>query len=112
MQRKSIGELEELILLIVGMLDGKAYGISVMNELEAQSGRLINISAIHAALRRLESKGLIKSDWSEATAERGGRRKRLFTITASGVTTLQQVMEVRVKLWNQIPGFSPKISGI
>lgn len=110
MQRKSIGELEELVLLLVAKLDGQAYGILVMKELKEQANRSINISAIHAALRRLEAKGLIKSNWSESTPERGGRRKRLFTITAAGNEVLQRVMDTRIRIWNQIPGFFPKFS--
>ena len=34
-----IGELEELILLTVGILYGKAYGVAVMDEIVKQTGR-------------------------------------------------------------------------
>ena len=110
MQRIHLGELEELILLIVAKLYGDAYGISVKQELEDQTGRAVNISAIHAALRRLEDKKFVTSAWSEATAERGGRRKRLFSITDEGKVALEHVMETRLKIWNQIPGFDTKTS--
>lgn len=110
MHRIHLGEFEELVLLIVAVLHGNAYGVAVMEELEEQAGRSVNISAVHAALRRLESKGFAKSEWSEATAERGGRRKRLFTITKGGRVALEHMRDTRVKLWGQIPGFSPNIS--
>ena len=110
MYRIHLGEFEELILLVVAVLDGNAYGVGVMEELEAQAGRAVNISAVHAALRRLEEKGFVKSEWSEATAERGGRRKRLFSISKAGRLALEQSRDVYVKLWDQIPGFSPNIS--
>ncbi len=110
MQRINLGEFEELVLLVVAILDGKAYGVSVMQEIENQSGRSINISAVHAALRRLESKGFVTSDWSEATNERGGRRKRIFKISASGVRSLEQIRELRNNLWNQIPKLSFKLA--
>lgn len=106
MERLYLGEFEELILLIVAVQQGEAYGVGVMEELEKQAGRAVNISAVHAALRRLESKGFVKSDWSEATAERGGRRKRLFSITQEGSMALAQVRDIRVNLWQQIPGFN------
>ena len=106
MQRTNLGEFEELVLLIVAVLDTQAYGVAVMEEIEAQTQRRVNISAVHAALRRLESKGFVKSDWSEATAERGGRRKRIFTITKSGIHTLQRVREIRNNLWQQIPNLN------
>ncbi len=105
-----LGEFEELVLLIVAILNGEAYGVKVMGDLKDQSGRSVNISAVHAALRRLEKKGFVKSDWSEATTERGGRRKRLFSITAEGKKALEQVRDTRIKLWSQIPGFSSNLS--
>jgi DNA-binding PadR family transcriptional regulator len=110
MKRVNIGEFEELILLLVAILDGGAYGVLVMEELEKQTERSVNISAIHSALRRLESKGFVRSDWSEATAERGGRRKRLFTITKSGQQVLNQVKETRNRLWGQIPNLGNNLS--
>lgn len=110
MQRTYLGEFEELVLLIVAAMQGEAYGVGVMEELEKQAGRSANISAVHAALRRLESKGFVESGWSEATPERGGRRKRLFSITAAGSAALVQVRDVRVNLWRQIPGFTTNIS--
>jgi DNA-binding PadR family transcriptional regulator len=105
-----LGEFEELVLLIVAILKGEAYGVKVQMDLKEQSGRSVNISAVHAALRRMEKKGFISSRWSEATAERGGRRKRLFIITAEGQAALEHVRDTRIKLWNQIPGFSSNIS--
>ena len=110
MQRVNLGEFEELVLLMVGILGGEGYGVLVMEELEKQTGRSVNISAIHAALRRLEAKRFIKSEWSEATAERGGRRKKLFTITYEGQTALNKVKETRNRLWDQIPGLDSNLS--
>ena len=110
MQRTYLGEFEELVLLIVAVLNGEAYGVGVMEEFENQTGRSVNISAIHAALRRLESKGVVGSRWSEATKQRGGRRKRMFTVSQSGIHALSQVKETRNKLWGQIPGMAGNVS--
>ena len=107
MKRTHIGEFEELVLLLVAVLAGEAYGVKVMEELEEQTGRSVNISAVHSALRRLEEKGYVKSEWSEANAQRGGRRKRLFSISKSGMIALEEVRDTRSKLWGQIPGISP-----
>ena len=103
MKRTQIGELEELVLLMVGVLYPEAYGVAVMDEIEAQAGRSINISAIHAVLTRLEEKGLLKSKMSDPTEERGGRRKRIFLLTAAGKRTLEEVNEMRNQLFNKIP---------
>jgi PadR family transcriptional regulator PadR len=98
-----IGELEELILLTVGILYKQAYGVAVMDEIEKQTGRSLNISAVHAVLKRLEEKGLVTSQMSHPTSERGGRRKRIFLLTAAGKKSLEEANELRNQLFNQIP---------
>jgi PadR family transcriptional regulator PadR len=98
-----IGELEELILLTVGVLYGKAYGVSVMDEIAKQTGRNLNISAVHAVLKRLEEKGLVSSTMGEPSSERGGRRKRIFLLTAAGKKALEEANEMRNQLYRQIP---------
>ncbi|HEY0654494.1 MAG TPA: helix-turn-helix transcriptional regulator [Chryseosolibacter sp.] len=101
-----IGELEELVLLTVGILYKEAYGVAVMDEIEKQTGRSLNISAVHAVLKRLEEKGLVTSEMSDPTNERGGRRKRIFNLTAAGRKALEQANELRNQLFNQIPKVS------
>jgi len=98
-----LGELEELVLLTVGVLFPEAYGISVMDEIETQVGRSLNISAVHSVLTRLEDKGFLNSKMSDPTEQRGGRRKRIFLLTAAGKRALEESNEVRNQLYNQIP---------
>jgi PadR family transcriptional regulator, regulatory protein PadR len=101
--RTYLGELEELILLMVAVMGTDAYGVTVTEELKEQTGRAITISATHAALHRLEEKGFVKSKMGGASMERGGRRKRLFQITAYGRQTLEDLRDVRNTIWAQIP---------
>ena len=84
MGKYSIGELEELVLIVVAILQTEAYGVNVMEEISNQTERKVNISAIHTTLDRLENKGLLSSELGGATATRGGRRKRIFTMTSAG----------------------------
>jgi len=102
MQRINLGEFEELVLLITAILNDNAYGISVMEEIEEQTGRKINISAVHSALDRLDNKGFLKSHVGGATKQRGGRRKRFFTVTIAGRAALDFINEQRNTLYNQI----------
>jgi len=97
-----LGELEELILLIVALLNKEAYGVSITEELKTQAGREISISATHAALHRLEEKGFVKSKMGGASMERGGRRKRLFTITTYGRHSLEELRDTRDLIWSLI----------
>jgi PadR family transcriptional regulator, regulatory protein PadR len=98
-----LGELEELVLLAVGILYQQAYGVAVMDEIERQAGRSLNISAVHAVLTRLEEKGLLTSQMSDPTQERGGRRKRIFLLTATGKRALEEANALRTQMFNQIP---------
>jgi PadR family transcriptional regulator len=102
MQRVNLGEFEELVLLVTAILNDNAYGISVMEEIGAQTGRKINISAVHSALDRLDSKGFLKSHIGGATKQRGGRRKRFFTVTIAGKGALDFINEQRNNLYKQI----------
>jgi PadR family transcriptional regulator, regulatory protein PadR len=102
-----LGELEELILLMVALLNKDAYGVSITDELRKQAGREITISATHAALHRLEEKGFVKSKMGGASQERGGRRKRLFSITTYGRNALEELRETRNVIWNMITKASP-----
>ena len=103
MKGNYIGELEELVLLAVGLLYPEAYGVAVMDELESRAGRSLNISAVHSVLTRLEEKGFLKSKMSDPTEERGGRRKRIFLLTAAGKSVLEEAHELRSNMYNQIP---------
>ncbi len=98
-----LGELEELVLLTVGILDKEAYGVSVLEEITNQTGRKVNISAIHTVLNRLEEKGFLESQMGGATEERGGRRKRLFRISADGRAAITEIKTLRNKLYDQLP---------
>jgi DNA-binding PadR family transcriptional regulator len=98
-----IGELEELILLAVCILDGDGYGVSVKNEVERHTGRTILLGAIHITLYRLQDKGLLESQLGGSSDKRGDRRKRLFRITKKGMEQLQASQEVRQKMWALIP---------
>ena len=97
-----LGELEELILLMVALLNKEAYGVTVAEELKAQANRELSISAIHAVLHRLEEKGFVKSKMGGASTERGGRRKRLFSITAHGRNALEELRDTRDLIWSLI----------
>jgi PadR family transcriptional regulator PadR len=99
MKRTYLGEFEEIVLLTVAVMEGQAYGVVLMHEIIEQTGRTVRLNQIHASLQRLEEKGMVKSTMGEPTAERGGRRKRLFTVTAYGRRTLQEIQEVRDSFW-------------
>ena len=101
MKRTYLGEFEELVLLTVAVLEGQAYGVVLLHELITQTGRSLRLNQVHSALQRLEDKGMLSSEMGDPTAERGGRRKRLFKVTAFGLRTLEEIQEIRSNLWNR-----------
>jgi DNA-binding PadR family transcriptional regulator len=98
-----LGEFEELVMLATGILREGAYGVSITKEIEIQTGRIVNIAAVHTALHRLEEKGFLKSKFGEATEVRGGKRKRIFTLTSQGIKVLRESQELRNHMWSQLP---------
>lgn len=98
-----LGEFEELVLLTVGILFDDAYGLAIVDELEQQTDRTIMISSVHKTLVRLEEKGYLKSKMGGATEARGGRDKRLYTLTQSGINVLNQSRDMRNTMWKQVP---------
>ncbi len=103
MKRTTIGELEELVLLSVGSLYEEAYAVTILEVIKEYTQRVLDITAIHSVLRRLEAKGFITSTMGGATKERGGRRKKFFTLSQSGRRVLDETMEARTALYNKLP---------
>lgn len=101
-----LGEFEELVLLAVAAQHDSAYGVSIHQFLEKEASKKLNISAIHVALKRLENKGYVKSREGGITAERGGRRKVFYVVTALGKNALDQQFSLRASIYQQIPQIS------
>ncbi len=105
-----LGEFEELVLISTAALTEDAYGVSIMQYIIDETGRNVNISAVHEVLKRLQRKGYLKSKMGGATQQRGGRRKRYFTLTVSGRRTLEENMKLKLQLYKQVPNFSLKLT--
>ncbi|MBA4853183.1 PadR family transcriptional regulator [Emticicia sp. BO119] len=112
MKKTILGELEEWVLLVVAASTDEVYGVPVMEQLQLMTGRSFTIGAIHTTLYRLEEKGFLASSIGGATTERGGRSKRLFTLTASGAQVLSEIHQMRTQLWQSIPKGKLKLLGL
>lgn len=91
---EELGMLEQRLMLAIQRLQPGAYGVALQKELKLRTGREYSVGTIYAALDRLEANGLVKSKQGEATAERGGRAKLYFSLTASGQAALQASLKV------------------
>lgn len=110
--RKYIGELEEVIMLTIGVLGEDAYGLAIKKEIESRLQRVVSMGALHTGLYRLEEKGLLSSWLGEATKTRGGKPKRYFQVTMYGQQVLKETGDSRNLLWKSIPDgvFQVKLS--
>ena len=100
MSIERLGGFEELVLLSVAGLGGDGYGVTIQEQLETESGHDISVGAVYATLDRLERKGYVRSRVGDPSAVRGGRRKRLYRVTASGSSALREIDRIRTCLLN------------
>jgi DNA-binding PadR family transcriptional regulator len=112
MKITKLGEFEELVLLTVAALQQEAYGVEIKRELESRLGEKLSVGSIQSALKRMEEKGFLTSEFGEATAKRGGKRKRIYATTSYARKVLAEMREVRAGLWEAIPQLSPDLKMI
>lgn len=112
MGKYSIGEFEEIVLLTIMILEDEAYGVTIKQHIENNMDRTVSLGAMRTALDRMEEKGYVDSQFGEATAVRGGKRKKFFAVTRNGVKVLQTVKAAREKLWEAVPEVAYKFNFI
>jgi PadR family transcriptional regulator, regulatory protein PadR len=93
-----IGALEQQVMLAVIGLHPNAYGVSIAEFIKQRADYEPSLGSIYAALERLQEKGYVKRRQGEPTAQRGGRRKLYFTITAPGQQTLRHSLDALTSL--------------
>lgn len=94
------GELEQMILLAVLRLGEGAYALAVLRELDREAGRRVSRGSLYKTLDRMEAKGLVEWRTEEATPERGGHPRRVFSVTPAGVELLRTSRNALFRLWN------------
>jgi PadR family transcriptional regulator PadR len=94
----NLGEFEQLVLLAILRLGDQAYGVAIRTEISERAGRTVAPGALYTALERLEDKGLVKSRLGDPTPQRGGRAKRFFTVTPTGVKALARAQHAFQRL--------------
>jgi PadR family transcriptional regulator PadR len=98
---------EEMLLLAVVHLKKEAYLVALADYLSKVTGKNVGITTIHLPLNRLEKQGLITSEMGEATAVRGGRRKRIYSLTRLGFEVLEHHKSLTDLIWADFPKSLP-----
>lgn len=105
-----LGEFEQLVLLaLLSLRREEGYGMRVRDVLRARAGRDVSVPTVYAALNRLRDKGHVDASVGEATPERGGRAKKLFTVTESGLAAVREARRTFDTMWAAVdlePGTS------
>ena len=98
-----LGNFDLLLLLALMRLGDDAYGVTIAQELEEQTGREVIVASVYATLDRLQQRGLVASSLGDSTPERGGRAKRYFRITGSGIREVRDARRSLMNLWRGLP---------
>ncbi len=106
MKKTKLGEFEELVLMTVVVLQAEAYGVEIKRELEDRLKETLSVGSIQSALKRMEEKGFLTSEFGEASQKRGGKRKRIYQATSHAHKVLQEMKDVRSQLWASMPSIA------
>lgn len=101
-QTNNIQELRRgvLVLAVLAELQAEQYGYSIL-KLLADQGLEIDQGTLYPLLRRLESQGLLESDWKIETA----RPRRYYRISPAGrlaLAAMRQEWQKIVSVMNSI----------
>jgi len=102
-RRNALTEFELLILLAIMRVGEDAYGVTVAREIEHTAHRTVLLGALYTALARLEQSGLVSSTQRDPTPERGGRAKRYFSVTKTGIRAVKTAQQALTAMWNGVP---------
>ena len=108
MSHTGLGEFEQLVLLAIAHLEGEAYGVPIVEEIDRRTGRSVARAAVYITLRRLEEKGFVSSWMSDPTPERGGKGRRYVKLEAEGVKALREARQAAERMWRGLDPASLK----
>ena len=98
---KSITRIEEMIMLAILNLNDNAYLVSIQAYLSEIFEKKVSLTSVHLPLRRLEKIKFLETRMGEATAVRGGRRKKIYKVTDTGFEALEEYRNISNSLWNR-----------
>ena len=104
-----LSQREEQILLAIGYLREEAYLVAIRKHLSMITEKELSIGAVHIPLRRIEKQGLITASFGESTAVRGGRRKKIYRLTSSGLAALKENKRINDLLWANFQKVSSRL---
>lgn len=98
----SLGDLQQMTMLAVARLGKDAYPAAIREELSSVASRDVAVPTVYVTLVRLQEHGLLKSTDAPRPDERGGRARRVFTLTPAGWTALEESRAALTRLWKGV----------
>ena len=105
---KFISRSEEFVLLSVLYLQEEAYGVAIRNQLRKMTGQSWAFGAVFITLNRLEKKKMLESKLADPTPRRGGKSKRIYTLTAEGLEELARIRRIQQAAWKSVAVSNPQ----
>ncbi|MFC1563540.1 PadR family transcriptional regulator [candidate division KSB1 bacterium] len=99
---KLLSRQEELVLIAVWRLQENAYSVTIREQVTSMTGQNWSFGAIYDPLERLEKKGLLKASFSDPSPERGGKRKKIYSINREGLKALIGIKALQESVWDGI----------
>lgn len=103
MPGRLLTDFELMVMLAVLRVGDDAYGVPIAREIEQTAGRPVTRAAVYLALDRLAENGLVAWRLGDPTPERGGRAKKIFHLTATGLRAVRRTRRAFIALWSGIP---------
>ncbi len=94
-----ISKLDENVLLIILSLKNNAYIVTRKTRLEKYSEKNISLGTLYLSLKRLTSDGYLVTDIGEAISKQGGRAKKYYRLTKSGILKLKEIQRLHMLMW-------------
>ena len=86
--RELLGEVEQLVLLVILRLGEGTYAVPIREELR-KHGVELSRGSVYVTLDRLERKKYVRSWFDDPTPEPGGKSRRCFAIERDGIAALR-----------------------
>src|SRR5215212_4444327 len=102
-QRSLLSDFELYVMLAVAALGDDAYGVTIADRIAERAGRDPSIGAVYATLGRLADKGYVTFARSDPEPVRGGRARKMVTLSPAGWRALRATTEALKRMLEGVP---------
>jgi DNA-binding PadR family transcriptional regulator len=97
-----LSRIEEILLLAIWKLGDNAYGITIREQVEKDTGAKWLSGAIYGPLSRLRKNGYVKTAVGENSKDQRGRPRIYYALTPVGKEKLQAIQMLNRVIWADV----------